>query len=73
MRIDLQQQIKSNPYYLMFLRENPIWYKYLNRDPKTFGHFEQLAKKEYKLTAADKTKNIVDQISFITEILDLIE
>ena len=40
MILDLQFRIKSNPRYIEYLREHSYWYKFLNRNPNSFGAFE---------------------------------
>ena len=39
MSLELQYKIKSNPMYHEFIRQNSIWYKYLNRNPNNFKYF----------------------------------
>ena len=33
MTTEVQLKINSNPRLISFIRENPIWYKRLNRNP----------------------------------------
>ena len=39
MRSEILTQLDKNNDYYMFLRENPTWYKILNRDPTKFKDF----------------------------------
>ena len=49
MTLDTQFKINSNINYQRFIRENPIWYKILNRDPLQFKNFVSEVKDKYEL------------------------
>lgn len=36
MTLDIQYNIRNNPNYLKYIRENSHWYKILNRNPEMF-------------------------------------
>ncbi len=65
MNIDIQYKIKSNKYYLRYLRENSNWYKYLNRDPNNFKLFEEEVKNVYKLRPTDKISRAIDTFEML--------
>lgn len=73
MRTDIQLKIKSNEYYLRYLRENSYWYKHLNRNPESFKQFEAEVKDRYKLTGADKISRTLDTISMVEKVLGAIK
>ena len=41
MTVENQIRISSDPKLTSFIRENPIWYKILNRNPEVFKDFVQ--------------------------------
>ncbi len=65
MNIDIQYKIKSNKYYLKYLRENSNWYKYLNRNPNNFKLFEEEVKNVYKLRPTDKISRAIDTFEML--------
>ena len=71
MNINLQYKIKSNPNYIRFLRENSIWYKYLNRNPNYFSQLENEMKIKYKLTPKDKLEKFTQNMDKISQIIDI--
>ncbi len=71
MKLDLQYKIKSNYNYVRFLRENSIWYKYLNRNPVYFKNFDDEMRKEYRLTTKDKLDNLSKNMDKISQIIDI--
>ena len=71
MNINLQYKIKSNPNYVRFLRENSLWYKYLNRSPNYFSQLENEMKIKYKLTPKDKLDKFSQNMDKISQIIDI--
>lgn len=69
MILPIQFKIKENPYYLRYLRSHSNWYKILNRDPLMFKIFEDEVKKEYRLTGADRIKNMIDTLDVLNKII----
>ena len=66
-----QYKIKSNPNYIKFLRENDIWYKYLNRSATFFRNFDKDMRTTYKLTSKDKLDRFSKNIDKISQIIDI--
>ena len=60
MTIDIQMRINNDSRLKTFIRENPIWYKYLNRNPDSFKYFISDMKKTYKLNTSDKISKTID-------------
>ncbi len=71
MNLDIQYKVKSNPNYIRFLRENSIWYKYLNRSSIYFADFEREMKIKYKLTPKDKLDRFSKNVDKISQIIDI--
>lgn len=64
MRSEILTQLDKNPDYYLFLRENPLWHKILNRDPTRFKDFVD----EYKIK---RRKRLVDRIDDISMMVTL--
>ncbi|MCI6001688.1 MAG: YlbE-like family protein [Tenericutes bacterium] len=73
MSIDLQYKIKNNLMYQKFLRENSIWYKYLNRNPLSFNDFISDMKDKYELKPSDRLNKVLNNISLIQNFLDVLK
>ena len=69
MTLDIQIKLKSNPYYIRYIREHSNWYKILNRDPMMFKDFEEKVKEDYKLRPMDKVAKALDTIELLQNIL----
>ena len=73
MTIDIQMRINNDPRLKRFIRENPIWYKYLNRNPDNFKSFYNSMKDTYKLNTSDKISKTMDNLSMIQAFLDVLK
>ena len=73
MTLDVQFKIKSNINYQRFIRENPNWYKILNRDPLQFKNFVLEVKDKYELTMTDRFNKMLDNISTFQSFLDVLK
>lgn len=73
MRVDLQLKINAEPRLISFIRERPMWYKILNRNPYEFDNFIKDMKKTYKLNTSDKINKTLDNISMIQTLLSVIK
>lgn len=69
MPLEIQFQLRSNPLYIKYLRENNIWYKRLIRNPDTFKNFVEEMKAKYKLRPSDKFNKMVDTINVVSNLL----
>ncbi len=69
MSIEIQFQLKNNPNYQKYLRENSHWYKILNRDPTQFNNFISEVKEKYKLRATDKVAKVLEGIELVQSVL----
>lgn len=73
MTTELQLKINSDIKLKSFIRENPIWYKRLNRNPDLFKLFVNDMKDKYKLTPSDRLNNALNSISMIQTFLDVLK
>lgn len=73
MTLEIQHKINSNIMYQRFIRENNVWYKYLNREPELFKDFVLDMKDKYKLKTTDKINKMLDNITMIQSFLDVIK
>lgn len=73
MTIDIQMRINNDPRLKRFIRENPIWYKFLNRNPDSFKNFLINMKDTYKLNTSDKISKTMDNLSMIQAFLDALK
>ncbi len=68
MSLDIQFRIKNNPNYLRYIRENSIWYKWLNRDASLFSKFEEEVKEKYGLRPGDRITKTLETIELLQNI-----
>lgn len=73
MTLDIQFKIKSNINYQRFIRENPNWYKILNREPEEFKNFISEVKDKYELKVTDRLNKMIDNISIFQTFLDVLK
>lgn len=69
----VQIQINNDPRLKRFIRENPIWYKYLNRNPDNFKLFFSEMKNKYKLNTSDKIRKTMENLSLIESVLNALK
>ena len=69
MSLELQFKIKNDANNLRFLRENSIWYKYLNRDSSNFNLFLEEVKTAYKLRPTDRIGKALDTFDMVQTLL----
>lgn len=70
MRLDIQFNLKSNPNYIKYLRENSYWYKILTREPSMFKEFVSEVKKNYKLRPIDKIEDAISTIEMLSMLMN---
>ena len=73
MTLDIQYKINSNFNYKKFIRENPNWYKILNRDPLKFKEFTLEVKDKYELKKSDRFNKMIDNINMFQNFLDVLK
>ena len=73
MSLDVQFQLKSNPNYVKYLRENSYWYKILTRNPGMFKEFVKEVKTNYKLRSIDKITNAINTFEMLQALMQTIK
>lgn len=73
MDLQTQYKMKSDPNLLRFLRENSLWYKYLNRSNNAFASFYQNYKNEYQLNPSDRFQKMLDNIMMMQNFLNMLK
>ena len=73
MTIETQLEISSDLMLIRFIREYPIWYKYLNRNPDLFNNMVQDMKEKYKLTTSDRINNALNSIGMLQSLIDVLK
>ena len=73
MTVELQIKLNSDPRLLSFIREYPIWYKRLNRNPDLYKEFISDMKDKYHLKPSDKFTKTINDISMIQNILEVLK
>lgn len=73
MDLILQQQLEKDPKMSELLKENSYWFKQLNRDRETYKDFVTAMKEKYHLRFTDKVSTAIDQIDFVSSILETLK
>lgn len=73
MSIEVQLKIDADPRLKRFIRENPIWYKRLNRNPDLFRDFVLDMKDKYKIKTSDKINRALSNIGMLEALLDVLK
>ena len=72
MTTEVQLKINSDPRLISFIRENPIWYKKLNRNPDLFKEFTMDMKDKYKIKTSDKITKALNNIRMLQAFIDVL-
>lgn len=70
MDADILEKIYEKKEYLEYLRYHPKWYYYLDSNRENFKLFENVVKKEYKITTYDRLDKIKGQINFVSSMIN---
>ena len=73
MTIETQLKISSDPMLIRFIREYPIWYKYLNRNSKYFEKFKEEVKDVYQLRTTDRINNALKTLELIQNVVSTLK
>ncbi|MFC0301529.1 YlbE-like family protein [Virgibacillus soli] len=65
--------LKSRPDLLQFVRKNPMWYRYLSRNPENIYKMEREAKVFYGKTFSQRLDTLQDQIQLTSMLMQLAE
>ncbi|MDY0396279.1 YlbE-like family protein [Virgibacillus halophilus] len=61
--------IKSQPEYRQFLRMNPVWYRYLSRDPASFSTFKKESALFHGKTVGQRIERLQDTVNLANMLL----
>ena len=67
---EILKKIYNTKESLEYLRYHPKWYYYLDENPLNFRSFENVVKKEYKITSYDKLEKMKSKINFFTSMIN---
>lgn len=73
MTTDVQIKISSDPRLVSFIRQYPIWYKRLNRNPLLFREFNEDMKDKFKIRPSDRLNKTLENISMIQTFLNVLK
>lgn len=71
MNRDCYHYLKSEPALLKFVRHNPVWYRYLSRDPNRIVEIEKEAKKYYGKTWPQQFEKASNHFSMMKMLIKL--
>lgn len=71
MQQNVYDYLKSRPDLIMFVRYNPIWYRYLTRDPERVYELDQEAKLFYGKTLPQRLEKMNDHVQMIRMFITL--
>ncbi len=73
MRKELYDLIQSNEDLKKFIREQPIWYRKLTRNPLEVEKFEIAMMTHYKKTIPDRVNKFQNQVQMAALLLDMFQ
>ncbi|WP_047984578.1 YlbE-like family protein [Ornithinibacillus californiensis] len=73
MNKELSHFLESRPDLKNFIRYNPIWYRYLTRDPSRISEIEQEAKRFYGKTLSQKLEKVNQNVQMVGMLLQFAE
>lgn len=72
MTVETQLKINNDPRLKTFIRQYPIWYKRLNRNPLLYKEFVEDMKEKYKITTSDRLNKTLNNISMLQTFLEVL-
>jgi hypothetical protein len=73
MRTNVLHYIKSRPELIQFVRQNPIWYRKLSRNPELIDTIEKEAKYFYGKTFSQKVNKFQQNIQMASFLLGFLQ
>ncbi|MCU9612225.1 YlbE-like family protein [Caldibacillus lycopersici] len=73
MRKDIYDYIKSKKDLHQFIREQPIWYKNLARNPHDIEKFERAALHYYRKTIPDRVEKISNNMQMASMMIGMLQ
>lgn len=65
--------LTENPKLLRFVRYNPVWYRYLSRDPQRIRELPKEAKEFYGNTTSQRLETLNNQVQMVGMLIQLAE
>ncbi|CDQ40229.1 MULTISPECIES: YlbE-like family protein [Virgibacillus] len=59
------EYLQRNPELKQFVRLNPVWYRYLSRDPSLIPEMKKEAKRYYGKTFPQQVEKVNNQVQMI--------
>ncbi|RXI98132.1 hypothetical protein DS745_17450 [Anaerobacillus alkaliphilus] len=73
MRQDIQMYINQRPEIKQFIRHNPIWYRYLARDPQSITQLENEVKVFQGKTLPQKLDRFQSNLNMALMLFDMVK
>lgn len=73
MTLNIQFNLKSNPNYIKYIRENSYWYKILNRNPGSLSDFTEEVKVRYGLRTSDKITKALETFELLQNVFSTVK
>ena len=73
MNVFVQQKLNEDKKMADLLKQNSYWYKKLNRKEESYKEFVNDMKTKYNLRVTDKISGAIDNIDFISSILETLK
>ncbi len=71
MRLDVQQYLYENQELRYFVRQRPIWYRKLSRDPSLFPQLEKEANYFYGRTFPQRVEQIQNHLGLAMMLIEM--
>ncbi|MCT8139052.1 YlbE-like family protein [Anaerobacillus sp. CMMVII] len=72
MRQELHMYINQRPEIRQFVRHNPLWYRYLSRDPQSLSKLENEVKVYYGKTFPQKLDRFQSNLNMAMMLLEMV-
>lgn len=73
MRSEITDLIKQNPDWNRFIREQPIWYRKLSRNPNDWETFEITALHYYRKTIPHKVEQFSNSVQMASMMISMFQ
>lgn len=71
MRHEVQLYLNQHPEMKQFVRNNPVWYRYLSRNPQSVRELEEEVKQFYGRTFPQKLDRFQSNLSMAMMLLEM--
>lgn len=69
MQTSTYQYLQQNPKLANFVRYNPMWYRYLSRDPDRVSELNKESKKFYGKTFPQQVEKVGNQVHMVNMLI----